>query len=186
MSNHINDFVETYNLVYGLDMRQPVYKIFKAYKDKNSENLFCFNSQWLNDYELKPETKFIDFDETIKNLMEMTDDSEIRFRRMDSESFSKDDRHEKLGELIEKSMLYSYNTKGGKVKITPNLVLKAYENVYMDSSSKFYVEDTKECSLFNYYNAFSSLITEDDKDILNRFEKNYLCGQILNDEILCK
>ena len=184
---NISGYLETYNLVYALDIRQPIYKVFKAYKDNVSGNLFCFDSQWLNVYELKPTTNFTDFNPIIKNLMELTNDSEVRFRKMDNEHFSSapEERQQKLGELIEKSMLYEYNTKGGKVKIAPANVLKAYENVYINGSSKYYIEETKECSLFNYYNSFSSLITQDDKDIINRFEKNYLCLEMLNDE-LCK
>ncbi len=183
----IDGYAETYNLVYGLDVRQPVYKIFKAYKDRVSGNLFVFNSQWLDVHELKPSTNFCDLEPIIKNLMELSDDSEIRFRRMNSEFFSSDsiEKQQKLGELVEKSMLYEYNTKGGKVKIAPASVLKVYQNVYMDSSSKYFVPDTEECSLFNYYNAFSALIN-DPKDIMTRFEKMMLVGQMLNDEICVK
>lgn len=36
-------FAETYNLVYALDVRKPVYKLFKAYKNKKSTNLYVFN-----------------------------------------------------------------------------------------------------------------------------------------------
>ena len=38
-------YSETINLVYALDVRKPIYKIFKAYKDKKTGNLFAFNSQ---------------------------------------------------------------------------------------------------------------------------------------------
>ena len=58
-----------------------------------------------------------------------------------------DKRHSFLGELIEKSMLYEYNNIGGKTKLSPSLVIKAYESVYMDSSSNFYVGDTEESSV---------------------------------------
>ena len=177
-------YAETYNLVYALDVRKPIYKIFKAYKDRKTSNLFVFNSMWLNVYELKPKENFIEFDEIIKNLMQLTDDSEIRFNKMQKEFLSSDteDRQQKLGELIEDSMLFEINNKGGKVKIAPVMVLKAYQNVYLDSSSKNYVPDTEKCSMFNYVNAFSSLITEDNKDIVNRFEKNLLIYKMFNKE----
>lgn len=108
--------------------------------------------------------------------MQLTDDSEIRFKKMKTEFLSSDaeDRQKKLGELIEDSMLFETNNKGGKIKIAPAMVLKAYQNVYMDSSSRNYISNTEECSVFNYVDAFSSLITEDTKDIVNRFEKNRL------------
>ena len=169
-------YAETYNLIYALDVRKPIYKIFKAYKDRKTGNLYAFNDSWLNVYELKPKENFIEFDEVIKNLMQLTDDSEIRFKKMKTEFLSSDaeDRQKKLGELIEDSMLFETNNKGGKIKIAPAMVLKAYQNVYMDSSSRNYISNTEECSVFNYVDAFSSLITEDTKDIVNRFEKNRL------------
>ena len=177
-------YAETYNLVYALDVRKPIYKIFKAYKDRKYSNLYVFNSMWLSIYELKPAEKFIEFDEVIKSLMQLTDDSEIRFKKLNKEFLSSEPekRQRKLGELIEDSMLFEINNKGGKVKIAPAMVLKAYQNVYLDSSSKNYVPDTEECSMFNYVDAFSSLITEDDKDIVNRFEKNLLIYNMFTKE----
>ena len=37
-------YAETYNLIYALDVRKPIYKVFKAYKDRKTSNLFVFNS----------------------------------------------------------------------------------------------------------------------------------------------
>lgn len=169
-------YAETYNLVYVLDVRKPVYKIFKAYKDRKTTNIYTFNDQWLNVYELKPEKEFIEFDEVIRNMMQMTDDTEIIINKLKNvflHGFA-DERQQKLGELIEKSMLYETVNRGGKIKIAPAMVLKAYESVYMNSSSRNYVSSSEESSVFNYIDAFSSLITEDTKDIVNRFEKNLL------------
>lgn len=184
-SNDVCGYAETFNLVYALDVRKPVYKLFKAYKDRKTGNLFVFDSQWLSVYELKPDTAFIDFEQSIKNLMEMTDDSEIRFNRLNKEFLSSraKDKQQKLGSLIENSMFFEYCNKGGKVKLAPAMVLKAFQNVYMDSSSRNYVSETEESSLFNYLDAFSTLVTQDSKDIVNRFEKSALALQILNEEL---
>ena len=80
-------------------------------------------------------------------------------------------------------MFYEYCNKGGKVKLATAMVLKAFQNVYMDSSSRNYVSETEESSLFNYLDAFSTLVTQDSKDIVNRFEKSALALQILNEEL---
>jgi hypothetical protein len=183
----IDGYAETFNLVYGLDVRQPVYKIFKAYKDRRSENLYCFDSRWLNVYELKPKEKFVNLEPIIKNLLEMVDDSGLRFKKMNTEFFSSDveEKHTKLGDLVEKSMLFEYYGKGGKVKLAPAMILKAFQNVYMNSSSKYYVKDTEECSLFGYANSILALIT-DEKDIINPFEKSYLCLQLFDNGEICK
>ena len=108
--------------------------------------------------------------------MELTDDSEMIFDNLEKTKLSSEPnkRQQQLGELVENSMVFEVNHKGGKIKIAPQMVLKAYEKVYMDSSSKHYVSDSEECTKLNYLDAFSSLITEDDKDIVNRFEKNRL------------
>lgn len=183
----IDGYAETINLVYGLDLRQPVYKIFKAYKDKKTENIYCFDARWLNVYELKPRENFINFEPIIINLLEMVDDSNLRFKKIKTEFFSSDveEKHERLGDLVEKSMLYEFNGKGGKIKLSPPLILKAFQNVYMNSSSKYYVKDTEECSLFAYADAILTLIT-DEKDIINPFEKGYLCLQLFDNGEICK
>ena len=172
----VSGYAETYNLVYALDIRKPVYKLFKAYKDRKTTNIYAFNEQWLNVYELKPGEEFADFTGIVKNLMQLTDNSEQVFNKLDNTilSSSPEQKQQKLGELIEKSMLYETVNKGGKIKIAPLMVLKAYQNVYMNSSSRNYVSDLEESTVFNYVDAFSSLITEDTKDITNRFEKNLL------------
>ena len=183
MSSNSYGYSETINLVYALDVRKPIYKIFKAYKDKKTGNLFAFNSQWINVYELKPSEKFVDFEGIIKHLLSLTDDSCIRFENLEKSKLSSEpkNKQQQLGELIENSMLFEINNKGGKIKIAPQMVLKAFQNVYMDSSSRNYVTDQEECTKLNYLDAFSSLITEDDKDIVNRFEKNLLVYQMFTD-----
>jgi len=79
--------------------------------------------------------------------MEYTNDVIPIVKKMKSIFLDSDKRHSFLGELIEKSMLYEYNNIGGKTKLSPSLVIKAYESVYMDSSSNFYVGDTEESSV---------------------------------------
>ena len=183
----IDGYAETFNLVYGLDIRQPVYKIFKAYKDRRTENLYCFDSRWLNVYELKPGERFINFEPVIRNLLEMVDDSGLRFKKMNTEFFSPNikEKHTTLGDLVEKSMLFEYYGKGGKVKLSPPMILKAFQNVYMNSSSKYFVKNTEECPLFTYADAILTLIT-DEKDIINPFEKSYLCLQLFDNGELIK
>jgi preprotein translocase subunit Sec61beta len=117
--------------------------------------------------------------------MEMVDDTEIRFNALNDFSIHSGANHrqQKLGSMIENSLLLYFNSKNGKIKIKPQTVIKAHENVYLDSSSRNYVPDTEECSLFNYLDALSTLVTQDSKDIINRFEKCALCVQILNSEL---
>lgn len=114
--------------------------------------------------------------------MEYTNDVESKIKKMQSTFLDSDERHALLGKLIEKSMLYEYNHVGGKAKLSAAMVIKAFENVYMNSSSNHYVGNTEESSVWNYYSAFTDLIKE-DKDIVNNFEKNYLVYLLFKDLI---
>lgn len=41
----IDDYHETYNLSYALDCQNPVYKLYRAYINKDSQNLCTFDSK---------------------------------------------------------------------------------------------------------------------------------------------
>lgn len=90
-----------------------------------------------------------------------------------------EDVHKLLGKLINRSLLYEYRNVGGKVKISPSDVIKAFEDVYHNNNSHYYVQPTVEGSLHNYYGAFCSQITN-SKDIINRFEKTILVGMLFD------
>lgn len=51
--------------------------------------------------------------------------------------------------------------------------------VYMDDRSPYYIKDTEECSVFNYYNAFTELI-RDDKNFFNNIESTLLLPNLFN------
>lgn len=93
-------YAETFNLVFGLDIKQPVYKVFKAYMDRVSKNIYVFDSRWLYVYELKPLTKFIDFKDVIINLMGMNDDAGLKIQKLKSVFLSSlpEDKQKNLGE----------------------------------------------------------------------------------------
>ena len=155
---------EIYHFVYGLDMRTPVYKYFRTYGQ------CAFNTEWLTINKIEGETapKY-----SLDNLMKYTNDVIPIVKEMKSTFLDSDKRHSFLGDMIEKAMLYEYNTDAGKTKISPTSVIKAYESVYMDSSSNFYVGDTEETSVWNYFSAFTDILKDDKKDT-NHFEKNHL------------
>lgn len=115
--------------------------------------------------------------------MSMTSDFESKLEKMKNTLFSEkmEEKHKTLGYLIEKSLLFEYNNLAGKVKLSPNMVIKAYENVYMNTESPYYVKDSELCSIYNYYNAFTELIRDSNKkDLITGYEKTLLVGQLFN------
>lgn len=171
----INGMNEVYNLVYGLDLRNPIYKVYRSYLYGN--NPCVFNPNWIIIGELKPNEKIPDY--SIKNLMEMENNVDLISKKMQNTFLDDNDRHKLLGEMIEKSMLCEHIHIGGKVKLSSTMVVKAFENVYMNSSSNTYKKESEECSVWNYYSAFTELVKDaSTKDIINNFEKTILCGQL--------
>ena len=176
----IDNHRECYHLIYGLDVKKPVYKVARGYVNMACTNLCIFDPQWLSVQELEPEKTFI---YSIQNLMKMTSDFESRIKKMKNIFLSPEveDRQKLLGSMIEKSLLYEYSNQAGKVKLSPAMVVKAYENVYMNTDSPYYVKDTEECSVFNYYNAFTELIKDaTKKDLMTGYEKTLLVGQLFD------
>ena len=176
----IDNHRECYHLIYGLDVKKPVYKVARGYVNMACTNLCIFNPQWLSVQELEPEKSFV---YSISNLMKMTSDFESRITKMKNTFLSPEveDRQKLLGSMIEKSLLYEYTNQAGKVKLSPAMVVKAYENVYMNTDSPYYVKDTEECSVFNYYNAFTELIKDaTKKDLMTGYEKTLLVGQLFD------
>ena len=127
---------------------------------------------------MKPGEKLV---YSIKELMEKPFDIKQRLKGMKNTFISADieDTHKLLGKLINRSLQYEYHNIGGKIKISPTDVIKTFEDVYLDSTSHYYVQPTVEGSLHNYYGALCSQITN-SKDIINRFEKTILVGMLFD------
>lgn len=174
----VEEYHEVYGLVYALDVRVPLYKVYRAYINSENQNLCVFDPNWIQVHELKPGEKF---KYSISTLMSMTSNFNVRLAKSKHTfiSLEEKDNHELLGRLIERSLLYEYKTIGGKVKLSPGDVVKTYESIFHDPSSKYYLGENKGCSLFHYQNALCSFIT-DNKDIVNRFEKTLLVEMLFD------
>jgi len=172
-----NTYQEVYGLVYALDVKTPVYKIYRGYINSENGNLYAIDPSWIQTFELKPNEKL---KYSISELMSKASNFEIILKKSKSTFVSKEieDNHKLLGELVEKSIIYTYNTIGGKVKISPNDIISAYTAIFHNTTSKYFLENSKMCSIDHYYNAISEQISN-SKDIVNRFEKSLLIGMIL-------
>ena len=170
------EYKETYNLVYALDTKTPVYKVFRAYKNPTSKNLYAFSNNWLITNEIKSNEKF-EYD--IKTLFGQMDNFEVNMRKLKSTFLSPEQKDIQtfLGNLIDKVLLLESTTINGKIKISPTDIIKSYIQVYNDSTSAYYINKTEECSLFNFYDSICSQITN-SKDFINKFEKIMLINNL--------
>lgn len=116
--------------------------------------------------------------------MESPNDVEIKLKKMKTTFLSNDaeELQRKLGSIIENTLFEEYKHKGGKIKLSTQMAIKAYQNVYLDPESKYYTPDTEQSNIYNFYESFASLVTA-DKDIVNTFEKSALALIILESEL---
>jgi hypothetical protein len=118
----------------------------------------------------------------IKDLMEMENDVPMITSKMKNIFLADESKHDLLGRLVEKSMLFEYESISGKVKLSPASIIKSYENIYLDSTSKLYKKD-QEANVYELYVALLEQIKDGyKKDIVNVFEKSCLIKNLLEEQ----
>lgn len=176
---------EVVGLVYGLDARKPVAKIYRGALNMACLNLCVFNPSFLNVQEVEPE-KAINF-KCLKSLMEQTSDIKMWLDQLVNTEvpYSEDIINENLGLWVRNSLSNSFDTGYGKVKLATSTAVDAYKLLYEKKDSPYFVKEGEVTNMFNVYNAFTELITNDGtedggaKDILNKCEKTLLLKDIL-------
>lgn len=168
------------SMLYALDTRTPVVKIFKNSLNMACLNLCVFNPDFLQVTEIQPLTKFnITF---IDDVMNKNDEAVRILNKMKNTFLSHDKVYNALGQWIDKCLMYTHDNSCQKVKLSETLPIKIYKDVYLDSNSEYYA-NRQESTYFNIYNAFTDRITNDD-DLVNKYEKAYLAYKILGLETI--
>lgn len=174
-----NNHQEVVGMVYGLDVKKPIVKIYRGGLNMACLNLCVFQPEELNVQELEPERP-IDFS-PIKRIMENTCEMKAYLERLDNTEFVRDKQsvERELGRWINNSILKSYDNGFGKVKLATSLIIDAYKNLFINEESDYFVEENTPVSMFTVYNSFTDQICNKDKDIMNKAEKTLLLKSIL-------
>lgn len=167
-------------MVYGLDTRKPVAKLYVGGLNRACCNLCVFSPSFLNVQELEPETA-INFG-PINNLLELTSDVTATLKRLSETEVVYNEQiiNENLGQWIHNTIDKQYSTQYGKIKIGATTAISAFKLLYKDKDSPYYVKPGYSTDMFTIYNAFTQCITDDKRDIINKFEKTLLIKDILN------
>lgn len=177
---------ESISLLYALDNRKPVVKIFRSGLNCACLNLCVFNPSFLNVQNLEPETA-IDY-RCINRLMEETSDICSWLHKLEDTEVSYDIPliDENLGKWVRHIIDRTYNNGFSKVKLSTSTAIDAYKLLYLKEDSPYYVSEGSPTNMFNVYNAFTELIsndgTKEDRqggDITNKAEKTLLLRDIL-------
>lgn len=170
---------QSITMVYALDVRKPSVKFYRSGVDKDTSAIYILDKNNLSIQEIEPECPF-DFT-PVKNLLERTDDLEVKIKELKAKSLFRDldSINYNLGLWIHKSIYYNYdNGITQKVKISISDIISAYKSLFVDSDSKHYIDKSSNYSMFDVYKAVTDIVSN-DKDIFNKAEKVLLAKNIL-------
>jgi hypothetical protein len=98
---------------------------------------------------------------------------------MKSTYLNREDRTQYLGEWVDRSLRYTEDYGFGKVKIAVSTPVDAYRELFINRESEYFIPEGIDPSLFDVYNSFTQIITDDSKDLMNKAEKTLLVGKLL-------
>lgn len=188
MPNELNfpNHKESVSMLYALDTRKPIVKIFRSGINQACLNLCVFNPDFLNVQALEPESA-INF-KCVNRLMEETSDICNWLHKLEDTEvpYNYQIINENLGQWVRNIINNSYDNGFGKVKLATSTAIDAYKLLYMREGSPYYVKEGLPTNMFNVYNAFTELISNDGTkndrqggDIVNKAEKCLLLKDIL-------
>lgn len=168
---------QSINMLYALDTRKPLVKIFKNTVNMACLNMCVFDPEHLEIQELAPESpinyRFVD------KVGEMADSTRMYLEKLSKMEISREEMFEQLGRMVDRCITTKFQSNFGTVKVPETLPIDAYKNVFYDAKSPYFTNEGGTTG-FNLYNAFTDIITNDKgKDIVNKFEKIYTIAQIL-------
>lgn len=165
------------SMIYALDTRKPLVKFYVGALNMACLNLCVFNPEMLNVAELEPESA-INYS-FLRNALSLTDETASMLKQLSNMEFKRDAIFDDLGHWVDNCINAKINTGFGTVKLAESAPIDVYKDLFYDEKSKYYTTDDR-VDGFTVYNAFTDLITQDKKDLVNKFEKTLLIKDIMN------
>lgn len=164
------------SMIYALDTRKPLVKFYVGALNMACLNLCVFNPEMLNVAELEPESA-INYS-FLRNALSLTDETASMLKQLSNMEFKRDAIFDDLGHWVDNCINAKINTGFGTVKLAESAPIDVYKDLFYDEKSKYYTTDDR-VDGFTVYNAFTDLITQDKKDLVNKFEKTLLIKDIM-------
>ena len=168
---------EVIGFLYGIDVRKPVVKIYRGYLNQACTNLCVFNPKWINVQELLPGEP-INFS-PIKELLESQSDIPQMIQKLKSTYFNREEQTNYLGKWVDHALREAEDYGFGKVKIAVSTPVDAYKSLFLDQNSTYYIPEGYDPTYFDVYGALTQILTNDKKDIMNKFEKTMIVNKLL-------
>ena len=168
---------QSISLLYALDTRKPVVKIFSNAVNMACLNMCVFDPNTLHVSELESESA-INYS-PVNMVMEQTTSIKLMLEKLANMDFKRDTIFDNLGRWVDNCITAKMNNGFGTIKLPESLPIDAYKDLFYDDKSKYFTTDNH-VDGFTVYNAFTDIVSNDKgKDIVNKFEKILLIKDIM-------
>ena len=162
---------------YALDVKVPNCKFYTGVVDTEF-NFYSFGADCITIQKIEPENPidYTGIEQIVQNGLNdncATILEQNMHRVLDKNNILND-----LGEWIDFTLKKEYINDVGKVKLSNSMPIEAYKRLAMDKDSPLY-EEGNAIPIPNVMKAFLEQITDDEKDIINRYEKTQLINNLM-------
>ena len=176
-----NDRIISYHRVvcmaYALDVKTPICKFYTGVIDSDMV-FYAFGADCISIQKIEPNTAInYTFVQTIIDNG-LKDNCQFILNQNTSRSIDKDKITENLGEWIDFTIKKEYINDSGKIKLSTGLPIEAYKSLMINRDSDYFIDGDK-IPMPEILKSFLVQISEDDKDLINRYEKTQLINQLL-------
>lgn len=176
----VDNHDDVIGMVYGIDTQKPIAKFYRGGVNRACTNLCVFNPSQLLVQGIE-QRKPINFG-GLDVLISAANDIRGFLNKLHSIPFVAEESfiNEQLGMWVRNCLSMKYDNGFQKPKLTHTTAVDAYKLLFENAKSPYYVNSGSNTDMFNVYNAFTEIISNKDKDIINGVEKTLLVKNILN------
>ena len=170
-----DEYAPYVGITYALDVKEPVIKMYKGIIHKSTNNTFAFNPNNINIQFLKNNIDYSPLDKFFIN--EELDYS--MFNEFKNQVYTYRDIKYQLGKWVSSCMHTQMQTEAGTVMVPAEMPVAVFKNLYFNNNSTNYVDKQETIDKNHLYHTYSSICLNNNRDIINVFEKNIIINDIL-------
>ena len=161
---------------YTLDTKKPMCKFYTGVVDPDL-NFYAFGENCMSIQELEADTAINYSPVQIIFNNGLRDNCQAMLEQLHAVTIPKSTAL--VGEWIDFALKKEYYNEAGKVRLSISLPVDVYTVLTIDQDSDLYLEDN-DIPLVHILKTFASFISEDSKDLTNRYEKTQLINRLLD------
>jgi hypothetical protein len=160
---------------YALDTKKPMCKFYTGVVDPDL-NFYAFGENCMDIQEIEADTAINYSPIQVIFNNGLRDNCQAMIEQLHTVFIPKSITL--VGQWVDFALKKEYYNEAGKVRMSVSLPIDVYKVLTMDQDSDLYIEDN-EISLIHILKAFSNFVSEDGKDLTNRYEKIQLINRLL-------